>query len=57
MNELGFEVATKFVAATDNRNKASIQVLTALGFQQQSMKGWTEEFKNELVTVDYFETP
>ena len=56
MNELGFEVATKFIAASDSRNKASIKVLTALGFQQQSMKGWTEEFKNELVTVDYFET-
>jgi RimJ/RimL family protein N-acetyltransferase len=56
MNELDFQGATKFIATTDSRNIASIKVLTALGFQQQPLKGWSEEFKNELVTVDYFET-
>ena len=56
MDELGFQGATKFIAATDSRNIASIKVLTALGFQQQPLKSWSEEFKNELVTVEYFET-
>ena len=56
MNELGFPGATKFIAATDSRNEASIRVLTALGFKQQPLKGWTEQFKNELVSVNYFET-
>ena len=49
--------AKKFIATTDSRNNASIKVLSALGFKQDFSKGWTETFKNELVNVDYFETP
>ena len=55
MSHLVLLGARKFVASTDRRNTASIKVLTALGFQQQPLKSWTEEFKNELVAVDYFE--
>ena len=47
--------ATKFSATTDRRNLASIKVLTSLGFDIKPSKSWTEEFKNEIVTVDYFE--
>ena len=48
--------AKKFIATTDSRNTASIKVLTALGFMQDDSKSWTETFKGEPVTVDYFET-
>lgn len=47
--------AKKFTAATDRRNIASVKVLESLGFSQVPEKSWTEEFKNELVTVDFFE--
>ena len=49
--------ANKFIATTDSRNTASIKVLSGLGFQQNISKGWTETFKNEVVDVEYFETP
>jgi aminoglycoside 6'-N-acetyltransferase len=49
--------AKKFIATTDSRNTASIKVLSGLGFQQNISKGWTETFKNEVVDVEYFETP
>lgn len=47
--------AQRFVATTDSRNSASIKVLSSLGFKQNVSKGWTENFKNEEVTVEYFE--
>jgi RimJ/RimL family protein N-acetyltransferase len=47
--------AKKFIATPDARNKASIGLLLALGFSQDSTKTWSEEFKGETVTVLYFE--
>jgi aminoglycoside 6'-N-acetyltransferase len=49
--------AKKFIATTDSRNTASIKVLSALGFKQNSSKGCTETFKDEVVNVEYFEAP
>jgi aminoglycoside 6'-N-acetyltransferase len=48
--------AKKFVANTDRRNAASIAVLLALGFKRDSSRTWEENFKNEDVIMDYFET-
>ena len=48
--------ATKFVANTDRRNVASIAVLLALGFLRDPSRTWEENFKNEDVIMDYFET-
>ena len=48
--------AKRFVANTDSRNLPSIKVLLALGFELQPTRGWTETFKDELVTMEYFET-
>jgi len=48
--------AKKFVANSDRRNKSSISVLLALGFERNASRGWTEIFKNEEIAVDYFET-
>jgi RimJ/RimL family protein N-acetyltransferase len=45
----------RFMATSDRRNIASIKVLNSLGFEQRADKSWDEEFKGELVTVDYFE--
>ena len=53
---LELQGATKFFANTDSRNTPSIKLLNALGFELQPSKGWTEQFKGELVTVEYFET-
>lgn len=50
--ELG---AIRVIANTDSRNTASISVLIALGFVQDPSKSWVELFKNEMVTVHYFE--
>jgi RimJ/RimL family protein N-acetyltransferase len=47
--------ARKVVAATDRRNMPSIKLLLALGFVQLPEQTWTEEFKGEIVTVDFFE--
>jgi RimJ/RimL family protein N-acetyltransferase len=47
--------ATKLIATTDNRNVASINLLVALEFERVPSKSWTENFKNEEITVDYFE--
>jgi len=52
---LSLQGATNFIATTDRRNTSSIKVLTGLGFEIQPSKSWTEEFKNEFVTVDYYE--
>ena len=58
MSYLALEAgAKKFIATTDSRNTASIKVLSGLGFKQNVSKGWTETFKNEVVDVEYFETP
>ena len=51
-SELGAE---KIVAHTDRRNTVSIRLLLSLGFQFHPEKSWTENFKNEIVTVDYFD--
>ena len=48
--------AAKFVAKTDRRNMASVKLLEALGFECVQSRSWTEHFKNEQVTMDYFET-
>jgi aminoglycoside 6'-N-acetyltransferase len=56
MDELISKVgAKKFVANTDSRNVASIALLSGLGFQHIPSKSWTEDFKNEIVTVHHFE--
>jgi RimJ/RimL family protein N-acetyltransferase len=47
--------AEKIVAKTDRRNTASIRLLLSLGFKFHPEKSWTEDFKNEIVTVDYFD--
>jgi RimJ/RimL family protein N-acetyltransferase len=47
--------AIRVIANTDSRNTPSISVLKALGFVQDPSKSWVELFKNEMVTVDYFE--
>jgi RimJ/RimL family protein N-acetyltransferase len=57
MDSLFSEVgAKKLIAATDRRNTPSIKLLLKLGFIQMPDKGWIEEFKNETVTVDFFQT-
>ena len=57
MDNLITEVGVrKLIAATDRRNKPSINLLLKLGFVQIPEKSWIEEFKNETVTVDFFET-
>ena len=50
------QVAKKFIANTDSRNKPSISVLSALGFKNDPERGWFENFKNEEVFVEYYET-
>jgi RimJ/RimL family protein N-acetyltransferase len=52
---LGEAKAEKIIAHTDRRNLSSIRLLSTLGFEQIPSRSWDEEFKNELVTVDYFE--
>ena len=47
--------AEKIVANTDRRNTASIRLLLSLGLIFHPEKSWTENFKNEIVTVDYFD--
>lgn len=49
------KAASKVIATTDTRNESSIRVLSALGFEKKPQKSWSEEFKNELVVVDYYE--
>ena len=49
------KMAAAVCASSDSRNNASIKLLVALGFKQQPEKGWTEMFKGELVSVEYFE--
>ena len=56
MNYLFADVGvTKLVANTDRRNTASINLLLALGFVRKPSHSRTENFKNEEVTMDYFE--
>ncbi len=47
--------ATRAIATTDSRNISSIRLLESMNFMQDRTKSWTEEFKGEVVTVDYFE--
>jgi aminoglycoside 6'-N-acetyltransferase len=46
--------AKSVIAQTDRRNLGSIKLLTALGFQHDPTKSWTEIFKGEEVEVDHF---
>ena len=56
MSFLFLEVgAEKIVANTDRRNVRSTRLLLDLGFSFHPSKSWTENFKNEIVTVDCFE--
>lgn len=50
------QIAKKFIATTDSRNQPSIRALSALGFKNDPERGWFENFKNEEVFVEYFET-
>ncbi len=57
MEVLSSEVgATKFVANSDSRNTASIRLLEALEFKRVPSRSWTENFKNEIITMEYFES-
>jgi RimJ/RimL family protein N-acetyltransferase len=47
--------AQKIVANTDRRNSPSIKLLLNLGFEFHPSKSCTENFKDEIVTVDYFD--
>jgi RimJ/RimL family protein N-acetyltransferase len=47
--------ANKIIANTDRRNISSIKLLLNLGFELHPTKSWTEDFKNEIATLDYFE--
>ena len=47
--------AKRLVASTDRRNIPSIKLLLSLGFDQLPEQTWTEEFKGEFVTIDFFE--
>ena len=56
LEQLFAELGTvKVIANTDSRNQSSINLLLALGFENQPGKSWTEEFKNETVSVLCFE--
>lgn len=48
--------AVKLVANSDRRNTASVRLLETLGFERVQSRSWTENFKNEEVTMDHFET-
>ena len=47
--------AKSIVANCDQRNLSAIGLLRSLNFEHKLEKTWTEEFKNELVTVHHFE--
>jgi len=50
------ELGTKrLIANTDSRNTPSIKVLLGLEFKWNPGKSWTEDFKNEVITVNHFE--
>lgn len=56
INYLFDEIGVKKTIATcDQRNSSASKLLLSLGFEQKPAKSWTENFKNELVSVDYFE--
>jgi RimJ/RimL family protein N-acetyltransferase len=47
--------ANRIIATPDSRNLPSIKLLEALGFVKLPEKSWTEDFKGENVTVDFYE--
>ena len=47
--------AVRILASCDRRNTASQRLLSALGFEPQPDRSWTEEFKNEWIEMDEFE--
>ena len=56
LNSLFAEVgANKIIPNTDRRNKLSIKLLLKLGFELHPNKSWADLFKDEFVTVDYYE--
>jgi len=47
--------AERLIATCDQRNSPAIKLVTSLGFVYRPERSWVENFKNEKVTVDYFE--
>lgn len=47
--------ASTVIANCDRRNISAVNLLLSLGFENKPSKSWTENFKNELVTMDQFE--
>ena len=47
--------AERLIATCDRRNSPAIKLVLSLGFVQRPERSWVENFKNEKVTVDYFE--
>ena len=47
--------AKRLIATCDQRNSPAIKLASSLGFVHKPERSWTENFKNEEVTVDYFE--
>lgn len=47
--------AKRLIATCDRRNSPAIKLVRSLGFAHERERSWTENFKSEEVTVDYFE--
>lgn len=47
--------AKRFFASADSRNYASLKLLDNLGFNHDPSRDWEEVFKDELVSVSFFE--
>ena len=46
--------AITIVANCDQRNSAAAKLLLSLSFEKDTLKNWTEFFKNEVVIVEHF---
>lgn len=56
IQHLSSDVAARtIIAMTDSRNVSSIKLLRALGFEHRPSQSFSEEFKGEMVDVDFFE--
>ena len=47
--------AKRLIVTCDQRNSPAIKLASSLGFVHKPESSWTENFKNEIVHVDYFE--
>ncbi len=47
--------AKRLIASCDQRNSPAIKLVTSLGFFHKPERRWKQNYKNEIVTVDYFE--